>query len=74
MDLHRREPARGTGLDRCSRAHARLAGQDYVTTDNVRAVVHDVLRHRPILSYEASAEGMTADQVIRKIVKRVAVA
>jgi MoxR-like ATPase len=66
---------RGTiGLDKCARVHAWLRGEDYVTPDNVRAVVHDVLRHRIILSYEANAAGVTADDVISEIVKQVAVA
>ena len=66
---------RGTlALDRCSRVHAWLKGQDHVTPDNVRAVVNDVLRHRLMLSYEANAGGITADQVIGEIVKQVAVA
>lgn len=66
---------RGTlGLDRCSRAYAWLHSRDHVTPDDVRAIVHDVLRHRIMLSYEANADGITADQVIDDIVKHVAVA
>ncbi len=66
---------RGTlGLDRCSRAYAWLHRRDHVTPDDVRAIVHDVLRHRIMLSYEANADGITSDQVIDDIVKRVAVA
>jgi MoxR-like ATPase len=45
-----------------------------VTPDDVRAIVHDVLRHRFLLSYEAHAEGMSSDQVIKEIAARVAVA
>ncbi len=67
-------PRGGIGLDKCSRVHAWLQGRDYVTPDDVRAVVHDVLRHRILLSYEANAEGISSDQVIQEIVKRVAVA
>ena len=67
-------PRAGIGLDKCARAHAWLAGQDYVTPDNVRALVPEVLRHRLMLSYEANAEGISADHVIRELVKRVAVA
>ncbi len=66
-------PRGGIGLDKCSRVHAWLQGRDYVTPDDVRAVVHDVLRHRILLSYEANAEGITSDHVIKEIVKRVAV-
>ena len=66
-------PRGGIGLDKCSRAHAWLQGNDYVTPDDVRAVVHNVLRHRLILSYEANAEGITPDHVIKEIVTQVAV-
>ncbi len=67
-------PRGSIGLDKCARVHAWLQGEDYVTPDNVRAVVHDVLRHRLILSYEANAAGVTANDVISEIVKLVAVA
>ncbi|SCY44268.1 AAA family ATPase [Desulfoluna spongiiphila] len=67
-------PRGSIGLDKCSRAHAWLAGNDHVTPDDVRAVVHDVLRHRIMLSYEANADGISADEVISEIVKTVAVA
>jgi len=55
-------------------AHAWLGGRDHVTPDDVRAVVHDCLRHRIMLSYEANAEGMSSQQVVSEIVKLVAVA
>jgi MoxR-like ATPase len=67
-------PRASIGLDRVSRAKAWLSGRDYVTPDDVQAVVHDVFRHRLILSYEAHAGGKTADQVIDRIVQKVAVA
>ena len=67
-------PRGSLALDKCSRVHAWLAQRDHVTPDDVRAVVHDCLRHRLILSYEANAEGMTVDQVIDEIIKLVAVA
>jgi MoxR-like ATPase len=65
-------PRGAIGLDRCARAHAWLGGRDFVTPDDVRAVAHDVLRHRIILSYEANAAGVTADDVVSEVVKRVA--
>lgn len=66
---------RGTiNIDKCSRAVAWLDGRDYVTPDDIRFVVHDVLRHRLILSYEANAEGKNADAVIDELLKVVAVA
>jgi MoxR-like ATPase len=73
--LHVGASPRGTiALDKVSRAHAWLYGQDHVTPDDVRAVVYDCLRHRLILSYEANAEGLTPDDVLKEIVQRVAVA
>ena len=65
-------PRGAIGLDRCARAHAWLAGRDFVTPDDVRAVAHDVLRHRIIASYEASAAGVTTDHIVAEVVKRVA--
>ncbi len=66
---------RGTiGLDKCSRVVAWLDGRDYVTPDDIRFIVHDVLRHRLILSYEANADTVNADAVIDEILKNVAVA
>jgi MoxR-like ATPase len=66
---------RGTiSLDRASRAHAWLQGRDHVTPDDVRAIAHDCLRHRLILSYEANADGLTPDDVLKELIGRVAVA
>lgn len=66
---------RGTiGLDKCSRAYAWLKGRDYVRPDDVQAIAHDVLRHRLILSYDAQVDGVTANQIIDRIVQLVAVA
>jgi MoxR-like ATPase len=67
-------PRGAIGIDRVARAHAWVAGRDYVTPQDVQAIVHDVLRHRLILSYEAHAEGVAADKVIDKIIELVAVA
>ncbi|WP_199243903.1 AAA family ATPase [Bacterioplanes sanyensis] len=65
---------RGTiALERCARAHAWLHGKDYVSPDDVQAVVHDVLRHRLILSFEAQASGVGVDAVIDELIKRVPV-
>jgi MoxR-like ATPase len=66
---------RGTlALDRSARAHAWLDGRDTATPDDVKAAVHSCLRHRLILTYEAEAEGITKDNVLDEILKRVAVA
>ncbi|MBW8638012.1 MoxR family ATPase [Hoeflea sp. WL0058] len=66
---------RGTiALDRCARAHAWMRGSDFATPLDVQAVVHDVLRHRIILNFEAEADGVTKDEVIDELVRRVPVA
>jgi MoxR-like ATPase len=67
-------PRGAIGLDKASRAFAWLKGRDYVTPEDVQAVVHDVFRHRLILSYEAHAQSVPADKVIDRIVELVAVA
>jgi MoxR-like ATPase len=73
--IHVGASPRGTlALDKVSRALAWLNGRDYVTPDAVRAIVHDCLRHRLILSYDANADGLSADEVINEVVKQVAVA
>ncbi|MGN6463710.1 MAG: AAA family ATPase [Pseudolabrys sp.] len=65
-------PRGSLALDRCARVRAWLDGQTYVTPDHVLAVMHDCLRHRLILTYEALSEGITADQAIDKIAAVVA--
>ncbi|WP_119168159.1 AAA family ATPase [Algihabitans albus] len=65
-------PRASLALDRSGRAHAWLAGRDYVDPQDLRAVVHDVLRHRLTLSYEAVGDGITADRVVDEIVIQVA--
>lgn len=67
-------PRASLALDKCARASAWLAGRDYVTPDDVRSVVHAVLRHRLILSYDALADSKSPDAVIDEILKCVAVA
>jgi MoxR-like ATPase len=65
---------RGTiALDRCARAHAWLLQRDYVSPEDVQAVVHNVLRHRVLLSFEAEAEGISSDDFISELIKRVPV-
>lgn len=66
---------RGTiALERCARAHAWLHGRDFVSPDDVKAIAHDVLRHRILLSFEAEASGMTTNKVINELIQRVPVA
>ncbi|WP_188151437.1 AAA family ATPase [Teredinibacter waterburyi] len=67
-------PRATISLDRCSRAHAWMKGNDYVSPDDVRAVVHDVFRHRLILTFEAEAQGQTADKIIDEILNCVPIA
>ena len=64
-------PRATIALDRCSRANAWLDNRDFVTPDDVRAVFHDVLRHRIILSFEAEASGVTADKVLDTLLTTV---
>ncbi|OIQ28502.1 MAG: AAA family ATPase [Bacteroidetes bacterium MedPE-SWsnd-G2] len=66
-------PRGSIGIDRAARTHAWMSGNDFVAPDNIRAVVHDCLRHRLILSYEANAEGVSTNHVIDEILKQVAV-
>jgi MoxR-like ATPase len=66
-------PRATIALDRCARAHAFLAGRDFVTPEDVQSVLPDVLRHRIILSYEAEADGVDADRFIAELLDRVAV-
>ena len=67
-------PRASINLDRASRAKAWLSGRDYVDPDDVRSVAHPVLRHRLLLSYDAVADGVSADDVVDEILKLVAVA
>jgi MoxR-like ATPase len=67
-------PRGGIALDKCARVHAWLDGRDTVLPDDVRAVCHGVIRHRLKLSYDASADGVSANEVIDEILKVVAVA
>ena len=64
-------PRATIALDRCSRSLAWMEGRDFVTPDDIRAVAHDVLRHRLILSFEAEANGITSNQVIDKLLDTV---
>ena len=66
-------PRGSIALDKCARVNAWLEGRDHITSDDIRAVTKQVLRHRLILSYEANAEGITPDQVIQEVLKNVAV-
>ncbi|NQD74996.1 AAA family ATPase [Pseudomonas sp. CM27] len=66
-------PRGGISLDRVSRAHAWLSGSAFVTPDDVRAIIHPVLRHRLQLTYDAISDGVGADQVIDRLLDKVAI-
>jgi MoxR-like ATPase len=67
-------PRASIGLHRVARASAWLQGRDFVDPDDIRAAAHPVLRHRLILSYDALADNVNADQVIDTVLQQVAVA
>ncbi len=58
-------------LNKAARAHAFLHGRGYVIPDDVKAIAHDVLRHRLILTYEAESDGLTADSALNKILDKI---
>ncbi len=66
-------PRATIGLDRAARAHAWLAGRGYVSPEDIQAIAPDVLRHRLILSYQARADGVGADEIVARLLARVPV-
>ena len=58
-------PRATIALAQASRAHAFLRGRAYVTPDDVKAIAPDVLRHRVLTTYEAEAEEVTSDEIVR---------
>lgn len=66
-------PRASLALDRCARAHALINARDYVTPDDVRAVVHSVFRHRIVTSFQAMAQNINVDQIINMILNKVPV-
>jgi MoxR-like ATPase len=70
---HGASPRATMALDRCARAYAWLNNRDYVVPEDIQLIAPDVLRHRIILSFEAEAEGKTADSCIDEVLARVAV-
>lgn len=69
--LYGASPRATIALDRASRIHAWLNGKDFVSPEDIQAIVFDVLRHRIILSFEAQAEGVSADDIIATLLKVV---
>ncbi len=66
-------PRASIALYIASKAEALMHGRDYVIPEDVREVAYPVLRHRIILNYEAEAEGITTDKVIKQILSKVSV-
>jgi MoxR-like ATPase len=64
-------PRATLALLRASKAHAFLAGRQYVVPDDVKNLAYDVLRHRLVLSFEAEADGVTADELIKQILQSI---
>ncbi len=66
-------PRASINLAKASRAYAFIKHRGYVVPEDVRAVAHDVLRHRVGLSYEAEANNVTAEEIVSKIINKVEV-
>ncbi len=64
-------PRGSIALERCARARAWLAGRDFVRPDDIRAVAPDVLRHRVLPSFEASAEGWDGERLVQEVLAKV---
>ena len=64
-------PRGSIALERCARARAWLEGRDYVTPEDVRTVAPDVLRHRVLPSYEATAEGWDGERLVMALLDKV---
>ena len=71
--LYGASPRASMGIDRAARAHAWLAGRDFVGPEDIQAVAPDVLRHRLVLSFEAEADGVDANAIISGVLDGVGV-
>jgi MoxR-like ATPase len=60
-------------LVKVAKAHAMLAGRNYISPHDVKSIAHDVLRHRVLVTYEAEAEEVTPEDVVRRILDSVEV-
>src|SRR5690606_13194456 len=69
--LHGASPRCATMLATAARAHAALAGREYVIPDDVKSLALPALRHRVVLAPGAEIEGMTTDAVIRQLLEQV---
>ena len=66
-------PRATIALVRASRAHALLAGRDFVTPHDVKSLARDIMRHRILVSFEADAEGLSADDILQRILDHIPV-
>ena len=66
-------PRATIALVRAARGHALLAGRDFVTPHDVKSLARDIMRHRILVSYEADAEGLSADDLLRRILDHIPV-
>ena len=66
-------PRASINMALAARAYAFLKGRGYVIPEDVRAVCHDVMRHRLGLSYEAEANNIGADEIVSEILDKIAV-
>ena len=64
-------PRASINLSLASKANAFLSNRDYVMPDDVKEIAHDVLNHRIILNYEAEAEGIKPELIIKNILEKV---
>ncbi|GAD80176.1 AAA family ATPase [Vibrio ezurae] len=65
-------PRATIALDRAARANAWLSGRDFVSPEDIHAVIYPVLRHRLLLTYQAQAEGISGNKVIDELLRTVA--
>ena len=71
--LYGASPRASMGIDRAARAHAWLEGRDFVGPEDIQAIAPDVLRHRIVLSFEAEADGVDTNSVVKRILDGVGV-
>src|SRR5687767_9171086 len=64
-------PRATIALAQASRAHAFLRGRTFVTPDDIKAIAPDVLRHRVLTTYEAEAEEVSSDEIVRRVLAKV---
>jgi MoxR-like ATPase len=68
---HGASPRATLAMYHAAKGHAFLRKRHFVTPDDIKAVIPDILRHRILLTYEAEAENITADQIIQQILRAI---